>query len=453
MPTRYNIEFFEHSGLKLYFPINMNLKDPIQRISFGSNIIETKCERQPNGRNIISISKGLARKLQLPEFVRSIYLFENDDILVIGPLVGIFSSGFTPYQIKPIGERSTIFEKLLSVQSSVGVVPFLFGEQHIDWDQGMIEGFFFTKDGWEKRKVPFPNVVYDRLPNRRSEKLKASKNVKEKLSQEYMIPWYNPGFFNKLDVYERLLQSDIAENYLPETYPFSSFSQMEQLLSKYGHIYIKPMNGSLGLGVHQILYNREEQAYYCRYHDEANHLMKFKSLEALMKKVFGKKNLERMIVQQGIPLMRYNHLPVDFRVHVNKNKDGNWEVSAMAAKVAGNGSPTTHVKNGGTIKTIEEVFDHPEECKSCKEKLEKAALDLASIIEEQMEGIIGEIGYDFGIDTKGNVWLFEANSKPGRSIFKHPHLKNSDILTRKLSLSFAVFLTEKAVKKPEELFS
>jgi len=69
-----------------------------------------------------------------------------------------------------------------------------------------------------------------------------------------------------------------------------------------------------------------------------------------------------------------------------------------------------------------------------------------------MEGIIGEIGYDFGIDTNGDIWLFEANSKPGRSIFKHPDLKEFDVLTRKLSLSFAVFLTEKAMKTPEELF-
>ncbi len=452
MPARYNIEFFDVSSLKLYLPVSMKRQNPVQRISFGSNIIEAKCELQPNGRNIISMSKGLARKLELPEFINSIYLFEQEDLLVIGPLVGIFSSGFTPYQIKPIGERTPIFEKLLSVQSSVGVIPFLFGEQHINWEQGKIEGYFFTKNGWETRKVPFPNVIYDRLPNRRSERLQSSRKVKERMSQDYLIPWYNPGFFNKLDVYERLLQSDIAEKYLPETFPFSSFAQIEQMLSKYGHVYIKPMNGSLGLGVHQLLYHREEQAYYCRYHDQTNHLMKFKSLEALMKKIFGKKNLERMVVQQGITLMRFNNHPVDFRVHVNKNKDGQWEVSALAAKVAGKGSPTTHIKNGGSVKTMEEVFDHEEEYQLYKQKLEKAALDLASVIEEQMEGIIGEIGYDFGIDTNGEIWLFEANSKPGRSIFKHPDLKEFDVLTRKLSLSFAVFLTEKAMKTPEELF-
>jgi hypothetical protein len=452
MPTRYNIEFFEQSDMKLYYPINMSLNNPPKEVAFGSTIVAAKCERQPNGRNILSISKGLAEKLHLPDFIRSIYIFENEDLFVLGPLVGIFSSGFTPYQIKPIGERSSLFSKLLSVQSSVGVIPFLFGEQHIDWDHGMIEGFFYSKDGWETWKVPFPNVIYDRLPNRRSESLRTSKNVKDKLKKEYLIPWYNPGFFNKLDVYERLLQNDVAEKYLPETFPFTSFHQIEQMLSKYGHVYIKPISGSLGLGVHQILFDHEEQLYFCRYHDSINHLVKFKSLEALMNRIFGKKKLSRMIVQQGIHLLRFEHLPVDFRVHVNKDKDGKWKVSAIAAKVAGIGSPTTHVNNGGKIKTLNEIFLDADICKQYQQKLETASLDLANVIEDQMEGIIGEIGFDFGIDTKGDIWLFEANSKPGRSIFSHPNLKEFDILTRKLSLSFAVFLTEKAIKKPEELF-
>ena len=65
-------------------------------------------------------------------------------------------------------------------------------------------------------------------------------------------------------------------------------------------------------------------------------------------------------------------------------------------------------------------------------------MDLAVAIEKHLDGIIGEIGFDFGIDTNGNVWLFEANSKPGRSIFSHPGLKDSDVLTRKLTLSYAI---------------
>jgi hypothetical protein len=68
-----------------------------------------------------------------------------------------------------------------------------------------------------------------------------------------------------------------------------------------------------------------------------------------------------------------------------------------------------------------------------------------------MEGIIAEIGFDLGIDRHGDVWFFEANSKPGRSIFSHPELRDFDHLTCKLSLAFAVFLTEQTILHPEEV--
>lgn len=453
MPKRYNIEFFDSEELICYYPATVSTQNSVlNRIAFGSKMEEVRCKIQPNGRNIISISTELAKRLYIPPFIKTITLFESDRFLIFGPLIGIFSSGFTKFPIHPIGERSSLFSKLLSIHSSVGVVPFLFGEEHIDWDQQLINGFFYTQDGWTQVNFPLPNVIYDRLPNRRSEKLKKSKLVKEKLEKEYHIPWYNPGFFNKLDVYERLFNDKRAALYLPETSTFISFHQIERMLSNYGHIYIKPINGSLGIGIYQIIYDKKNNHYYCRYHDSRNHLLKFPSLEALFNHIFANKNLDRMIVQQGIHLLKVEGRPLDFRVHANKDEHGKWKVSAIAAKIAGIGSPTTHVKAGGEIKTIEEIFKDKEEQIKFKKRLEHAALDLSYSLEMNFDGIIGEIGFDFGIDTKGQIWLFEANSKPGRSIFSHPSLKEFDLLTRKLSLSYSIFLTEKHLNKYKELF-
>lgn len=226
------------------------------------------------------------------------------------------------------------------------------------------------------------------------------------------------------------------------------------MLGDYGHVYIKPANGSLGLGIRQVIYDREEGFYYCRYRDneDVNRLRKFHTLESLMHHVFRRSNLNSMIVQQGIHLLRHEQRSIDFRVHTNKDESGEWKVTAIAAKVAGLGSVTTHVKNGGEIKTLSEVCTSRMMEQEFTEKLSKAALGLSRVLETQLEGIIAEIGFDLGIDRKGNVWLFEANSKPGRSIFKHPELKEFDYLTRKMSLDFAVFLTEQAISRPEEIF-
>ena len=122
----------------------------------------------------------------------------------------------------------------------------------------------------------------------------------------------------------------------------------------------------------------------------------------------------------------------------------------LAAKIAGPGSVTTHTRSGGEIKTIAEIFQQ-EECHLYTEKLENAALLLSKSIANNMEGIIAEIGFDLGIDKHGDIWLFEANSKPGRSIFSHPELKEFDQLSCKLSMAFAVFLTEQSILHPEEV--
>ncbi|MFL6561575.1 MAG: YheC/YheD family protein, partial [Bacillus sp. (in: firmicutes)] len=108
-------------------------------------------------------------------------------------------------------------------------------------------------------------------------------------------------------------------------------------------------------------------------------------------------------------------------------------------------------RSGGDIKTMEEIFPN-DECILYTEKLSNAALLLSGALDRHVEGIIGEIGFDLGIDRNGDIWLFEANSKPGRTIFTHPELKDFDLLTRKLSIAFAVFLTEQSLLHPEEIF-
>lgn len=454
MRKRYHVEIIHHSKQIVFIPEDLKDNKNISKIAFGNKVLDVTCAPHPKGRNVIVLSDDVQKELSMPNLSTPIHIFIDQQTIFIGPLIGIFTSGFTSFPLRPIGERSMFFAKLLSVNKMVGVLPFVFGEEHIDWDNGLINGYFFEDSGWKTMKIPFPNVVYDRLPNRKTERKTELRSLKARMQADYLIPWYNPGFFSKLDVFERLQQDDRAAEYLPETHQFSSFSVIERMLSNYRNVYVKPANGSLGLGIHQILLDKYTGDYYCRYRDSdgTNKLTKFDCLEKLMKKVFYRRNLAHMIVQQGISLLRSEKRLIDFRVHTNKDDYGEWQVAAIAGKIAGQGSVTTHVNNGGVVKSLDELFENAEERELYVKKLSEASLLLSSILEKNMEGIIGEIGFDFGIDKNGKVWLFEANSKPGRSIFKHPKLKNYDLLTRKLSLSFGIFLAEKAIMAPEDIF-
>jgi hypothetical protein len=453
MRKHYLIEVVKNDQLIVFCPSKLLQDKQIKKIAFGSKSMDVEFFPHPDKNDRIVISRKIQETIQFPSITVPLHAFLKDEVLYIGPLVGIFTAGFTSYPEQPIGERTLFFTKLLSVNQSVGALAFIFGEQHINWESGTIEGYFFQENVWQTVEVPLPNVIYDRLPNRKSEDNPKLMKVRNRLQKEYLIPWYNPGFFNKLDIYERLQQDSSITVYLPETFPFTSFSSIETMLSKYGHIFIKPKNGSLGHGVHQVIYDKHTDNYYCRYQDEegVNRLRKYSSLERLFQSVFSAQSLDRMLVQQGIHLLRMEQRACDFRVHTNKDEQGEWQVTAIAGKIAGQGSVTTHSRNGGDIKTIDEIFPK-EEAEIYREKLSNAALLLSRSLDKHIEGIIGEIGFDLGIDRDGEVWLFEANSKPGRSIFSHPELKEFDLLTRKLSIAFAVFLTEQSLLHPEEIF-
>jgi hypothetical protein len=138
-----------------------------------------------------------------------------------------------------------------------------------------------------------------------------------------------------------------------------------------------------------------------------------------------KLKMSNYVVQQGIRLIEIDDCPIDFRFHMTKNGRNEWVAAGIGAKKAGKGSVTTHVRTGGQLLTPEQVLrevygsrgDH------LLEKMKDAAVRLAESIERNFSYSLGELGLDLGIDQNEKIWMFEANSKPGRTIFKHPSLK------------------------------
>jgi hypothetical protein len=453
MNPSYNITVTFTASKTLILPASARLEtnQDMTEVIFGTAASSCFVEFQElNGA--IKISKDLMDDLRLPLGKTQLILHKNT--VYLGPLIGIFTAGFTGSILRPIGNRSLFFAKYLTAQKSAGLFAYVFGAHLIDWETGIVNGFTFDDDGWRQFKIPLPNVVYDRLPNREIEEHPALKMVKRRLRTEYGIPWFNPGFFDKWTIHQLLLPHAETALYLPETKLAPSKEEIEEMLNRHNSVYLKPRNGSLGLGVFQLIYSPDEQTYYCRYRSdqEENILRKYRSLDQFFMYSFGSRKMNDYLLQERIKLIRIDQQQIDFRVHTNKDSQGRFHVTAIAAKMAGKGSVTTHVDNGGMIKTLEELFEQEEERNQAFHSLTLAALVLSEKIDQSIDGFIGEIGFDLGIDACKNVWLFEANSKPGRSIFSHPALKEEDLQSRKLSLQYALYLTKIAIEEPEALY-
>ncbi|MDN4526965.1 YheC/YheD family protein [Fictibacillus fluitans] len=434
----------------LFLPGRLHL-DTGERVTLSFGSATVTCTAIAHSRDELRLSSSLWTALKIP-FASRVHLHIHGSSIAIGPLAGIFTShvGYSP--IRPAGEHSSFFGKLLSAARPVGSYYFLFGPSQIDPQHQTIQGYFHDGSRWNKHVVPLPSVIYNQLPTRKTENSPSCQKALDLFQNEWKIPVFNPSFFNKQEIFE-LLSGDVeTAHYLPLTLSNSDVDGIEQMLNTYPMIFIKPVNGSFGRGINAV--SKVKTGHYlCRFQEGPRLLsLQFDRLTDLLhsRKLLPQK--EKVLVQQGIDLITIGPSPVDFRIHSNKNRDGQWEISAIAAKIAGPQALTTHLSYGGEAKPAEDVIKLAGLPSPLIKELKEAALKLSKKIDAKTEGNIGEIGFDLGIDKQGRIWLIEANSRPGKSLFSHSLFRKEDYVTRRLPLQYSIYLAEQSfLSKPAAL--
>lgn len=374
----------------------------------------------------IYLASGIRREMKIPKaggvFLRSL----ADGEVQIGPLIGVLSDGPTSSATNPFGSRTGFIKQLLKSGSKQSYI-FAFTPRDIHWDNETVNGYFLNEAGhFERKKVPLPDVVYNRLPSRRAETTSSITQLRERFIRR-KIPFFNWSFFNKSDIYRMLEKDPVVGRYVPESVMSPTPEQVRELLERHSLIYYKPNSGSLGNGIYRLA-KIGKNGFYARYRNGGkNALLRFGSFPALMRTLQARhgRQLRGYVAQQGIRLIEIDGCPIDFRFHMHKNGRNQWVVVGIGAKKAGKGSVTTHLKNGGSLLTPEQALARAFGARA-NEVLDRAksvAITLAEAIEIHHQHLIGEIGFDIGIDKDEKIWMFEANAKPGRSIFKHPSLR------------------------------
>ncbi len=66
-------------------------------------------------------------------------------------------------------------------------------------------------------------------------------------------------------------------------------------------------------------------------------------------------------------------------------------MTAIAVKISGKNSITTHLSNGGTVKTLAEVYDDPAERVEVIKKLSAAALTASHVLHDHIEDLSGRL--------------------------------------------------------------
>jgi hypothetical protein len=328
----------------------------------------------------------------------------------------------------------TNFTDLLATGERMGFISYVVTVRNLKPSRPRVIGYTFHsgEDMWVKSWFPRPDIVYNRIPQREDERQPYVRKKLAALAKHPNLVLFNRRFFNKWSLFKWVRTSRSTRRYVPETRRLTGRAVLTGLLKRHPLVYLKPVRGKAGVGIMTVRVQPEKHLPYRLQIQEEKGTRTYHcaTLPKLWSRVHRQTQSagEPYIAQQGITLAAASGRPFDLRALVQKNQFGQWELTGIGARVAGNTSITTHVPRGGYIddpeKLLASVFGQ-EKARHMFEKVKDTALKLARQIERSSKTRMGEMSMDLGVDTLGQVWFFEANSKPMK--FDEPHIRSKSL--------------------------
>ncbi|PYZ96930.1 hypothetical protein CR205_14750 [Alteribacter lacisalsi] len=318
--------------------------------------------------------------------------------------------------------------KFYQQYNDLDIQLFCFTPSDILWNKQIITGLFIHNGKCREEEFPFPKAVYNRCYN-------ISEDTFSRVTKAVgPVRCFNSiNHFNKWDVHKLLTDSPVSP-YLPETFLFRS-DGIEEALSKFKVLYIKPVYGFKGNEVYRLELRDNGQTSISLHHMNPFSICRNKA--DIQDHVSGLVNNGTYIVQQGIGLSKLDSRLFDIRVVVQKTAQGIWEVSTALTRIAHENYYNTSMSASICATTDVLTRLYPEEkVKAVFHELNEISICSAMTAEERF-GHLGEVSVDFVIDDSDKLWILEMNGKPQKTTV--PDQFREKVIKR--PLEYALFLT------------
>ena len=330
------------------------------------------------------------------------------------PLIGVFvSKKFLRDRKAPLFAR-----KLNQANQKAKCSIYFFTLQNINWKRQIISGYVLkgSSKRWLERRMPFPDIIYDRGTSFVGREKAAVEALRARFKKNSGIQYINSCKLKKWQVHQKLSRHKAVNKYLPATTFSRGIDDIRAKIVKYGYLFLKRSGGSGGKDVFAV--EKCNHGFCFRYCRKGTHLNRYiANLDGLCTemKAIGLKP-DRVILQQGIRLVKYKNRPMDLRVLMVKNKDGIWNAVYNQARVAQKGAVITNASLGGEVMNYSDIYPALKKRYPgipSDKQIKDICMIIACYIEKEF-GPFGEMGIDIAVDKTGKVWLLEANSKPNK---------------------------------------
>ncbi|WP_219835997.1 YheC/YheD family protein [Paenibacillus sp. R14(2021)] len=351
-------------------------------------------------------------------------------------------------------EEKPIYASMTAAGKNLGLEVFVFTPADVNYSLNRIHAHMYdlASKTWSRKWRSFPHMIYDRCRIQRSHRFVQLSHFRKKYGH---LTFLNRVLRNKWTVYNTMRKEEKFRAHLPLTRMYEGQGDLTALIRKFPLVYLKPINGTGGRGILRI---EKEQSgtYLIQGRDQSRRIVKPQRVAiAGIHGRLAKWNLKgnRYLVQQGIQLKLPNGRVHDYRMLVQKNGSGEWEVTGCAGRIGANGSITSNLHGGGqAIKMkalMEEWIRNEDATQSVKQKAEELGVEIAAFLERSY-GRLCELALDLAIDRKGNIWLLEVNPKPSREVFIQAGERETYRRAIVKPLEYAVWLYEQKSKRREK---
>lgn len=300
---------------------------------------------------------------------------------------------------------------------------FYFTYDSVDFKNEKIEGSVYEKGSWKQTVLDFPDVIINISSPKNAEQSFITKQLKKKC----IFTSYSVG--NKMNVYKKIAKGKEFSKFLIPSRIITNATEVPVFFKTHHKIVIKPVSGNHGKDIffiekinqqsYKVIDGNDSTTYI---HDE---FIGF--VDTLIK-------AKNYLMQPYVECKTKSGLSYDFRLHVQKNGSGLWEITLIYPRISGSNKMVSNVKSGGyrgeLIPFLQEEFG--DDYFTIKKLLEDFSLSFTKHFENLYQRNFDELGIDVGIDENRNLWIYEVNWRPGS--------KHREFEVAKRLIPYAIYL-------------